>query len=155
MGYRHGWPTSDGVVVEAHKPMRAEAFEDCVDRRLAEYSKILARHPSAENLGPFTDRDHAQQHLTGDVLLVSVEASIDVLRPAAERSCQPPDFVVRRRLDGAMTAPFVHLCQRVLQQWERVRMPGDISHDLRNQASVEPDADSLGWTRDRPLHFVW
>src|SRR4029079_14106545 len=32
MGNCHGWVSSDGVVVEAHKAMLAEAFEHSVDR---------------------------------------------------------------------------------------------------------------------------
>src|SRR5213078_5166109 len=105
-------------------------------------------------LRTLAERYEAEEQLPRRLLRLLAEGTVDLLRSTGESAGDAADRAVGIRRERVPLAPLVQLRQRILEQRQSTRLVGDIRHELREQARLEPRADPLRGTCDRPLELL-
>src|SRR5262249_51196816 len=141
---------------EREEAMPAEACEDLLERLGVELelAELAAADAASRVLSSGIDAHQAEKHLAAGCLRARVEASIELLRAAAECADHAACRKVAVEREQVARACGEELGECVLQQGKCPRLITDIGNNLRDEARFEADADAFRRPLDRLCELV-
>ena len=152
----HGRPPSHRISIEAQQPVSTEHVEDAVQLLTvdAELVELGLQNPTASVAGPFAERDESQEHDAGAVARLGPEAGEQALGPLHERTRHAPQLAIGGIGDESALSSIEEFGQGVLQQRQRSRSIGNVSHQLRDERRFERHAERFHRADDRSLDLL-